>query len=167
MTYVFYAIGVFAAVSLLVVLTGEVDRGGSGQPFKLRPEPESLRFLRGLSEHEKPFIQFDSWAGYQYTAILSFRSVKVELEYNRIRRRWQLEVWDRQTCRSLYGYYETWSDAEPATRDFLLETYGLREKIDEMMERDRKRKQEDSQRTAALKAKYLTAKVKADRLEEL
>ncbi len=167
MTYVLCAVGIFVVVALLTFISGGVTDSEPVWPSKPRPEPESLRFLRAVSQHERPSVDFSSYAGYRYKAILSFPSVKVTLEYDRIRRRWELDVRDRQTCQSLYGYYETWSDAEPATRDFLLETYGLLETIEEMMRRDREKEREASRQTVAIKAKYLTAKTKPEPLEEL
>ncbi len=119
-----------------------------------KEEPECLRFLRSLAEKEQPKIHYEKFR-HHYGATLTYSLVKVKIVYNDSWREWELNIFDRKTCNSLYGYYMSWNQPPVATRDFLLETYHLWEEIQKMMKTDEEKEYQDKQQVELLKKKYL------------
>lgn len=118
-------------------------------------EPECLRFLRSLAASESPTVRFEQHAGYRYIATLNYNLIRIELEYNSIRRQWNLDVRDKATCNVLYGYYVTWWSPPRAPVDFLLDTYALHERFDQAIETNQAKDKKDKQATVELRTKYL------------
>lgn len=145
---------VFAAAALLLLSGGCAMLGHTGIAPATR-DCELLRFLRNLAaQHQSPGVHIERCFSYLYTAKIYFKNagVRVELEYNRIRDEWDLEVYAKGQM--IYG--EMVEPIGPFKRhppqeavDFLLDAYELRERIERAASADAERHR---QRKAAANA---------------
>ncbi len=124
---------------------------------KPTPDPECLRFLRGLAGNEQPLVTIDRLRGYLYLAKLRYRLVTVRLTYNAIREIWNLDVRDERTLKALYGHYVTWDRPGSATLDFLLDSHGIGAEIRRLVAVDEARDREDKRKADELRGTYLGA----------
>lgn len=118
-------------------------------------EPEQLRFVRGLCESHpnvKPSMRLA--LGYIYKFTFMFPDVKMEVEYNVIRKEWDIELWSFAT--GFLYYYDCISPKPRSTIAYVVDRYDLRKKVEEAKQLQKAKDDGREQNAADLKSKYLS-----------
>jgi hypothetical protein len=118
-------------------------------------DSECLRFMKGLTDNEKPVINFTQYWGYYYRWNLQYTDVTIELSYNSIRKKWQLHISDNKTFKAIYGYYIEWRPPSKEEVHFLLDTYKLTENLMKCIAENKAKEINDKLSIQILKDRYL------------
>lgn len=122
--------------------------------FWKEKEPESLRFVRNLCEKNPPPVEQEDWfAGYRYEMTLCFDEVSITLKHNTIRQQWDMEIWSIET--GFLFYYDSLSPKPMRAINYLIERFGVRGKMQALVEQKMLEKKQKDNAADALKAKYL------------
>lgn len=120
-------------------------------------EPEQLRFVKALCERNPDVNKSPGrWAlGYLYKFDIAFSDgIKIEVEYNTVRREWDVEIWSANA--GTFLYYHDCLDRKPVeTINYLIDRFDLRTKLDRAIEEKKDHEAKKNDQVAAIKAKYL------------
>lgn len=119
-------------------------------------EPESLRFVRSLVEKHPEVKPHARWSlGYMYEFTLNYPGgIKVEVEYNIVRHEWDIEIWSSAAGQFLY-YYDCLDIKPRSTIRYVVEHYGLREKLNAAIAQKKDLERKEKAEVAKIKNKYL------------
>lgn len=117
--------------------------------FGKQPEPESLRFVKGLSEKDHPKIYTDfGILGYLFRFSLIFKEVTIKLDYNSIRNNWRMEILAE-------GGFLFWHDYSWQAVDYLVERYKLLAILNPALAEHEKKNQQIEDSKCKIKEKYI------------
>lgn len=112
-----------------IILAKESKEVAAPTPKINRRCVETYRFIKALTEKETPTVSTRFSLNYLHIFTLVFRDVKVEIEYNDIRREWSLEIWCYAAQQHLFWY--TCTQASPVDAiNLLVDKYQLMDKLD-------------------------------------
>ncbi len=92
-------------------------------------ESDDLKFVRAVSAEHAPSISAAWYLGYLYEIALLYPvdGIVVKIEYNTIRRKWEIEIFSN----GKELYYRDVYDRQPYDAiNFLIEKYGLQTRVD-------------------------------------
>jgi hypothetical protein len=128
-----------------------------GKSPKKPVEPERLRFVKALCERNPEVNKSPGqWSlGYMYTFCMIFPDgIKIEVEYNIVRREWDMEIWSANAGTFLY-YYDCLDRKPYETIDYLIDRFGLQAKLNRAIAEKKARESKKNDQVAKIKAKYL------------
>lgn len=127
------------------------------KPFEFEwPEhAEQLRFVTAVCEAGNPAIT-ERWAlGYLYEITLQFQDgIKINVEYNYVRQTWDMQIWSSESKTILY-YYDCLSPRPWSTINYLIDRYGLKEKVEQAIAEKNAKKANQKSIEQEIKDKYL------------
>ena len=149
-----FSLGIFAFVIVCLVLALCLLNLTSPSFNNQVKSGERLQFLKNLSEAHDPIIR-ERWAlSYIYEFTLNFPQIKVELEYNIIRKKWDILIWSIEAKEFLF-YYDLLDRRPCDSINFILEKYNLVSLKDEAESLKTKKDKEKKLIVDEVKGRYL------------
>lgn len=124
-----------------------------GWLFDTKRYEKYVPFLEGLLEETPNPRMTKRWSiGYLIQFEFFFKPVKVKLEYNIVRKTWDISTW---TGEEFLFYYDCLDFKPNEAIDFMIARFGLRKIVNEMVQEKNEKDRQKSENKKALLDRYV------------
>ena len=128
-----------------------------GEPiFESKPKKKSdyVKFLENLtSTHEPRIVAPRVSLGYILVFEFVFPDVKIKLEHNNVRYKWDIETWSKEAEKHLF-YYDVLDRRPVDAINFMIDKYNLVEIANEMKNKISEKKKKEAEIEKSVLEKY-------------
>jgi len=128
------------------------EKSESKKAKKRTWEESYLDFIEGLFEKEVPKVKIKNYL-YGARANFDFKELDVEVEFNDIRRKWDIKVWSKKAHSHIY-YYDYFDKTPYLPINYLIAKYNLREEFDKILKEEQEKRDHENKIKSDIIKKY-------------